>query len=117
MMVLYGKDGKEVDMYKTDLVRRVAKETRLGQRIVSDVLDASHRLIEETLRAGETVTFPGFGTFYASQRQAARVRSVRTGEPVEVPARRVAAFRAGAVLKRAVAGKRRRKRQLFGLGS
>ncbi len=108
MMVLYGKDGKEVGMHKTEAVRRVAKETRLGQRIVADVLGASYRLIEETLRAGETVTFPGFGTFYPSERQEGRVRDVRTGEMVSFPARNVAAFRAGDVLKRAVAGKRRR---------
>ena len=95
-------------MYKTDVIQRVAKETRLGRRIVADVVNASHRLIEETLRAGEAVTFPGFGTFYPSQRQEAKVRHVRTGRTVTVPARTVARFRAGEVLKRAVAGKRRR---------
>ena len=95
-------------MHKTEVVRRIAKETRLSQRVVNDVLGASHRLIEETLRAGEAVTFSGFGTFYASQRKAGKVRHVRIGETIEVPARRVAAFRVGDVLKRAVAGRRRR---------
>jgi DNA-binding protein HU-beta len=100
--------GKEVSMHKTDVIRRVANETRLSRRIVTDVLNASHRLIEETLRTGEPVTFPGFGTFYAGQRQEGRVRHIRTGRTVTVPARMVARFRAGEILKRAVAGKRRR---------
>ncbi len=58
---------------------------------------------------------PGFGTFYTSHRAAARVRSVRTGRQVEIPARRVAAFRVGEVLKRAVARKKPGRRRLFGL--
>jgi DNA-binding protein HU-beta len=100
--------GKEVNMYKTDVIQRVTKETRLSKRVVADVIAASHRLIEETLRAGEAVTFPGFGTFYPNQRQEGKVRHIRTGRTVTVPARMVARFRAGEVLKRAVAGKRRR---------
>lgn len=95
-------------MHKTEFISRVARETRLSRRIVGDVLGASHRLIEETLRAGEAVTFPGFGTFYPTERQEGTVRHIRTGRTVTVPARTVARFRAGEVLKRAVAGKRRR---------
>src|SRR5688500_5892963 len=115
-MMLRDETGKGVTMYKTEVVRRIAQQTRLSQRVVNDALTASHRLIEEALRAGETVTFPGFGTFYASQRKAGTVRHVRTGQPVAVPARRVAAFRAGDVLKRAVAAKRKRGRRWGVLG-
>jgi len=35
-------------MYKTDHIRRVARETRLTIREVGDVINASHRLIEQT---------------------------------------------------------------------
>lgn len=103
------------ELYTTQLVRRVAKETGLSQRVVRQVLGASLHAIEAALTEGERVTLPGFGTFYTSQRQAGRVRSIRTGRQVEVPARRVAAFRVGEVLKRAVAAKRRGRRRLFGM--
>src|SRR3954447_21277791 len=102
-------------LYTTGLVRRVAQQTGLSQRVVRQVLGASLEMMQAALTAGERVTFPGFGTFYTRQRQAGHVRSVRTGRQVEVPARRVAAFRAGDVLKRAVAAKRRGRRRLFGL--
>jgi DNA-binding protein HU-beta len=103
-------------MYTTELVRRIARETGLSQRVVAQVLRTTLAAIQEGLATGEPVTFPGFGTFYTSQRHAGRVRSVRTGRQVDVPARRVAAFRVGAVLKRAVAAKRQHGRRLFGLG-
>jgi DNA-binding protein HU-beta len=95
-------------MYKTELIRMVSRDTRLSQRIVSDVIEASHRLIEQTLREGNSVTFPGFGTFLTREKQAGQVKDVRTGELVRYEARRVAAFKVGEVLKRAVRGDRRR---------
>lgn len=94
-------------MYKTELIRRVARETRLSQRVVADVIDATHRLIEATLRKGDRVTFPGFGTFYPSKRQGGQIKHVKTGKIIKYAPRTVAVFTAGAVLKRAVAGKRR----------
>ena len=94
-------------MYKTELIRRGARETRLSQWVVADVVEATQRLIEQALRTGQQVTLPGFGTFYTRKRPASKVKHVRTGKPIAVPARRIAAFRAGAVLKRAVAGKKR----------
>ena len=95
-------------MYKTELIRRVSRETRLSQKIVSDVIEASHRLIEQTLREGNSVTFPGFGTFLTREKKEGQVTDVRTGELVTYEARRVAAFKVGEVLKRAVRGQRRR---------
>jgi len=102
-------------LYTTALVRRVARQTGLSQRVVRQVLGASLGTIQAALAAGERVTLPGFGTFYTGQRSAGRVRSVHTGRQVAVPARRVAAFPVGEVLKRTVAGRHRGRRRLFGL--
>ena len=96
-------------MHKTKFVQQVARETRLSQRVVADVINASHRLIEETLRAKKSITFPGFGTFTTSERKAGKVRHVRTGAEISYKARRIAQFRVGELLKRAVRGDRRRK--------
>lgn len=102
-------------IFTATLVRRVAQQTGLSQAVVRQVLGASLESVQATLAAGEQVTLPGFGTFYTSSRQAARVRSVRDGRQMMIPARRVAAFRVGEVLKRAVTGTRPRRRRLFGL--
>jgi nucleoid DNA-binding protein len=95
-------------MYKTDVVKRVAREQRLPQHVVSDVIGSVHRLIEETLRDGGTVSFPGFGTFARSHRKGGKGLHVKKRKLVDYPARTVAVFRVGAYLKNAVAGKRRR---------
>jgi DNA-binding protein HU-beta len=101
-----------MNVYKTEVVRRVAKETRLSQRVVNEVLESAHATIKLALRQGNTVTFPGFGTFYTRARAERTVRHIRTGEAIAVPAGRQAAFRAGEQLKHAVGlGPRHRGRQ------
>jgi nucleoid DNA-binding protein len=103
-------------MYKTDLIRRVAHETRLSQTSVNAVLTASLRQIAAALAAGEAVVLPGFGTFASSAHRARSIRDVRTGRMIEIAARRTATFRAGDILKRAVAGhpnQPRGRRRLF----
>jgi DNA-binding protein HU-beta len=94
-------------MYKTEFIRRIARETHLSQRAVAAVLAATQQLIARTLQGGQHVTLPGFGTFYARPRAATRIQHIRTRAVIVLPPSIVAAFRAGEVLKRAVAGKRR----------
>lgn len=102
-------------VFTRTLVRRVAQQTGVPQPVARQVLISGVATIQAALAAGERVTLPGFGTFYTAERHAVRVRSVRDGRQITVPARRVAAFRVGEVLKRAVAGTRPRRRRLFGL--
>ena len=89
-------------MHKEQLVKKVAKETRLSQRLVSDVLKETFRQITSALADKGQVTFMGFGSFYTRQRKASEVKSPQTGKAIKVPAMRLAVFRAGALLKKAV---------------
>jgi DNA-binding protein HU-beta len=89
-------------MYKTELAKKVAGETRLSQRAVSDVINTTLATIQRALSHGHNVTFPGFGTFYTRHQKEGKVRSIRSGAVVTLPARQVAAFRVGDVLKRTI---------------
>jgi DNA-binding protein HU-beta len=100
-------------MYKTDIVRTVAKETRLSQRVVDDVLRETLEMITQSLRDGQSVVLPGFGTFYTKERPPSTVRHIRTREVIDIPALRQADFRVGELLRRAVrkAPRRRARRE------
>jgi DNA-binding protein HU-beta len=89
-------------MYKTDVVRAVARQTRYSQKAISEIIDAVHGVIKESLRKGEQVVFLEFGSFQTSQRKAGKVKSIKTRELIEYPARMVATFRPGEKLKKAV---------------
>jgi len=94
-------------MYKRELIAKVARETRMSQRDVSDALNSILNVIEDALKHGILVTLPGFGTFYTRRHAGGTVRHIRSGKTIHYPARRQAAFRVGEVLARAVSGKKR----------
>jgi DNA-binding protein HU-beta len=92
-------------MYSGEVVRTVSRMTRLPHDVIQDVIKATQNVIQEELRGGRSVTFPGWGTFYASKRKAGKVRNIHTGKMADYPARKLPSFRAGSELKRAVKGK------------
>lgn len=102
------KQAAPATLYKTALGRRVAQRTQRSPSVVQQTLSAALDAITEALARGETVTLPGFGTFYTREQPESRVRHIRTGQAVRVPAHRVAAFRVGEVLRRQVRGGGRR---------
>jgi DNA-binding protein HU-beta len=97
---------------KEALVREIARDAKLSQPVVSRVLDGYTKAVTQALSEGHQIRLIGFGSFYTRERDASTVRDFKTGGTRKVPARRVAAFRVGDLLKRAVAkvtGKRRKK--------
>ena len=58
--------------------------------------------IEEALVNGEGVAFTGWGKFEVSERGARVCKNPKTGEPVNVPAKKVVKFKAGKLLDESV---------------
>ena len=92
-------------MFKGEVIRSVSRLTRLPQDVVDDVIKATHQVIQEELRGGRSVTFPRWGTYYSRKRQGGKLRNINTGKMIEYAARKIAAFRPGSELKKAVKGK------------
>ncbi|MGI6038007.1 MAG: HU family DNA-binding protein [Limnochordia bacterium] len=89
-------------MNKSDLIASVAEKAGLTKKVASEAVEATLASIEEALSNGDKVTLVGFGTFEVRNRAARRGVNPANGEPIEIPASRVPAFRAGKALKEAV---------------
>jgi DNA-binding protein HU-beta len=95
---------------KQELIDAVARKTNLTPGQVGKALDAvfspdPHKgVIAATLRSGDKVTLAGFGTFEARHRKARMGRNPRTGEMIQIAARKSPAFRPGKTLKDEVGG-------------
>ncbi len=63
--------------------------------MVQTVLDS----IVEALTSGEKVELRGFGSFHHRERNPRQSRNPKTGQKVQVPAKKVAYFRPGKGLK------------------
>jgi DNA-binding protein HU-beta len=67
-------------------------------------LDAVGRVIFDALAGGEGVRWSGLGSFKVRERKPRLVRNPRTGEKLQIPARRVVAFSPAQALKERLNG-------------
>ncbi len=89
-------------MNKTELIGAVAKKAELTKKDTEKVINSFIDVVQETLAEGDTVAILGFGTFLTRDRSARMGRNPQTGEPIEIPAAKVPAFRPGKGLREAV---------------
>ena len=89
-------------MNKAELVSDMAEESGLTKVDSRKALDAFMSVVTDTLQTGEKVSLIGFGTFSVSQRKARTGINPATQEPISIPAKKVARFKAGLDLATAV---------------
>jgi DNA-binding protein HU-beta len=92
-------------MNKTEMAKKLAKNTDLSEAKAVDVInaifstDAGEGIIAVELDAGRKVTITGFGTFETRSRAARKGRNPATGQTIDIPAKKYAHFRPGQGLK------------------
>ncbi len=89
-------------MTKQEFIQKVASKSGLSTRDAGKAVEAFMDSVTETLKAGDSVNFTGFGKFSASDRAARQGVNPRTGERVQIPATTVPKFSAGSQLKAAL---------------
>jgi DNA-binding protein HU-beta len=89
-------------MTKKELVDKIAKEAKISKSAAGKALDGVISGVTNALKKGDKVTLVGFGTFSTVKRAARKVRNPQTGESMKVAAKKVAKFKPGAELKKAV---------------
>ena len=89
-------------MNKGELIEAVANATGATKADAGRAIDATVESITGALKKGDTVTLIGFGTFKTAKRAARTGRNPQTGAALQIPARTVPSFKAGAALKAAV---------------
>ena len=90
-------------MTKTQLARRLAVELDVSTAQARVLLDVVLAEIARALESEQGLTLTGFGTFEVRERGDGVRRNPRTGERVEVSARRTVVFRASTGLRERVA--------------
>jgi len=90
-------------MTKPEFTARLAQQEGIEKKQAAVWTDAVLKALTDALVAGEKVQFVGFGSFEVRQRAEKKARNPRTGEEVISPATQMPVFKAGKVLKEAVA--------------
>ena len=85
-------------MNKKELIDKIAAGSGLTKADAKKALDATVAAIKDALIAGDKVALIGFGTFAVSERPAREGINPATKEKIQIAAKKVAKFKAGAEL-------------------
>lgn len=85
-------------MNKTELIEKIAAGSGLAKADAKKALDATVAAIKEALVAGDKIQLVGFGTFSVNERPAREGVNPHSGEKIQIAAKKVAKFKAGAEL-------------------
>ena len=91
-------------MNKAELVTAVSEQAGTDQATAEKVIGALFETVTSAIKEGDKVSWPGFGAFSASARQARQGRNPATGETITIAASTAAKFSAASALKSALNG-------------
>ena len=86
-------------MTKADLIEEVAKIADITRKDSEVVVETIFDGIVHALRAGDKIEIRGFGSFRTRQRKARVGRNPKTGDKVEVAAKKIPFFKPSKELK------------------
>ncbi|MBU2500537.1 integration host factor subunit beta [bacterium] len=86
-------------MTKAELVEIISQETGVSKKDTGIIVNLIMENIGQALVQGDKVEVRGFGSFKVKTRNSRLARNPRTGDSVDVPAKRVPYFKASNDLK------------------
>jgi integration host factor subunit beta len=91
-------------MTRTELVARLASSVDVSERDAGAVVSTVLETIVQALARGERIELRGFGAFSVRHRDAREARNPRTGEAVQVTAKKKVHFKPGRQLHQVLNG-------------
>ncbi len=89
-------------MTKAELVEKIAKDAQITKAEAETAFNSFLDGVTGALKAGDKVTFVGFGSFGVTERKARIGRNPQTGAEIKIPAKKAVSFSAGKALKESV---------------
>jgi integration host factor subunit beta len=90
---------KQPTLTKADLIEEVLKVAELPRKESETIVETIFESIIEALQKGDKIEIRGFGSFRTRQRRGRIGRNPKTGEKVEVPAKKIPFFKPSKELK------------------
>jgi DNA-binding protein HU-beta len=89
-------------MNKAELIDAMASQADISKADAKKALDAFIGTTSDALKKGDRISLVGFGSFSVSKRNARTGRNPQTGKEIQIPAKNVVKFKAGAELSDSV---------------
>lgn len=89
-------------MNKATLIAKIANDAGITKQAAATAVESLIEGISSALKKGQRISLVGFGTFSVSKRKARTGRNPQTGETITIKAKRIARFKAGKQLEKAL---------------
>ncbi|MEM7380365.1 MAG: HU family DNA-binding protein [Bacteroidota bacterium] len=89
-------------MNKTELIDAMAADAGITKAAAKKSLESFLGNVEKSLKGGNRVSLVGFGSWSVSRRSAREGRNPATGKTIQIAAKNVVKFKAGADLSSSV---------------
>jgi len=86
-------------MTKADLIEEVSRVVEMTRKDSEVIVESIFESVVRALHSGDKIEIRGFGSFRTRERQARIGRNPKTGERVDVPAKRIPFFKPSKELK------------------
>lgn len=87
-------------MTKSEMIEKMASEnTNLTKKQVEFIVNGVFDMIKTSMAEGDKVEIRGFGSFKVRQKNSKTGRNPKSGEKVDVPAKKVPYFKPGKEIK------------------
>ena len=86
---------------KDELIHKIAAKAGTNLKETSKVIEAFTEVVREDIAQGHEVRLMGFGTWNLREVASRKVKSIRGGNQITIPARKRVGFSVGAVLSQA----------------
>jgi integration host factor subunit alpha len=93
------KERKSMTLTKAELADLLFEKVGLNKREAKDMVDSFYEEVRTALQNGNGVKLSGFGNFQLRDKPQRPGRNPKTGEEVQITARRVVTFHASQKLK------------------
>lgn len=87
---------------KKEIIENLSQKAELSKAQAGRVLEALTEQIKSALKSGKKVNLMGLGVLRVAERKARMGRNPKTGETIQIPAKKSVKFRASKELKQAV---------------
>lgn len=89
-------------MTKVELISAMAEKAMISKKDAEKAVNALVDVVCDELGKGGSVQITGFGTFSVADRAARAGVNPKTGEKIQISARKAPVFKAGSILKKSV---------------
>lgn len=91
-------------MTKADLIEEISQAAEMSRKDSELIVETVFGSIVQSLKSGDKIEIRGFGSFRTRERKPRTGRNPKTGERVDVPAKKIPYFKPSKELKDVVNG-------------